>query len=179
MASSMSTGNTRPHVLILGAGLGGLTLAQSLRKQYVSFEIFERDKTVRSRATGWAIALHTILGDLKASLPDDLPPIESTNHLLPLELPAELCFYSSAGKASAKASQQHPVVRANRQKLRELFATNIDVQWDKLVSSIEQDEEYVRLTFTDGTTATGDVLVGADGVSSHGMQLQDTSRNQD
>ena len=53
-----STVSERPHVLILGAGLGGLTLAQSLRKQGVSFEIFEKDQGLHSRFQGWAIALH-------------------------------------------------------------------------------------------------------------------------
>lgn len=48
-----------PHVLILGAGLGGLTLAQSLRKKGVSFEVFERDDDPNARPQGWAIALHT------------------------------------------------------------------------------------------------------------------------
>ncbi len=47
------------HVLIVGAGLGGLTLAQNLRKQGISFEIFERDPSKDSRFQGWAIALHT------------------------------------------------------------------------------------------------------------------------
>ena len=47
------------HVLIAGAGLGGLTLAQTLRKQGISFEIFERDTGKDSRFQGWAIALHT------------------------------------------------------------------------------------------------------------------------
>jgi 2-polyprenyl-6-methoxyphenol hydroxylase-like FAD-dependent oxidoreductase len=48
----------KPHVLIIGAGLGGLTLAQALRKKGISFEIFERDSSVDSRFQGWAIALH-------------------------------------------------------------------------------------------------------------------------
>ena len=47
------------HVLIAGAGLGGLTLAQTLRKQGISYEIFERDTGKDSRFQGWAIALHT------------------------------------------------------------------------------------------------------------------------
>ena len=47
------------HVLIAGGGLGGLTLAQTLRKQGISYEIFERDSGPDSRFQGWAIALHT------------------------------------------------------------------------------------------------------------------------
>ena len=47
------------HVLIVGAGIGGLTLAQSLRKQGISSEIFERDVDESVRFQGWAIALHT------------------------------------------------------------------------------------------------------------------------
>ena len=54
-----STEFHRPHVLILGAGLGGLCLAQSLRKHGVSFEIFEKDASLHARLQGWAIALHT------------------------------------------------------------------------------------------------------------------------
>lgn len=46
----------KPHVLIIGAGLGGLVLAQALRKQGVSFEIFERSPDTRFQ--GWAIGLH-------------------------------------------------------------------------------------------------------------------------
>ena len=39
--------------------MGGLALAQSLRKQGISFEIFERDVDRNARFQGWAIALHT------------------------------------------------------------------------------------------------------------------------
>lgn len=58
MDRSTATAN-HPKVLILGAGLGGLTLAQALRQQGVPFEIFERDESDHGRSQGWAIALHT------------------------------------------------------------------------------------------------------------------------
>ncbi len=47
-----------PHVLIIGAGIGGLFLAQFLRKRGVSFEIFERDASASARGQGWALGLH-------------------------------------------------------------------------------------------------------------------------
>ncbi len=47
----------RPHALIIGAGIGGLFLAQFLRKRGVSFEIFERDASASARESGWAIGL--------------------------------------------------------------------------------------------------------------------------
>lgn len=48
-----------PHVLIAGAGLGGLALAQALRKQGISFEIFERSTV--TRAQGYAIGIHSLV----------------------------------------------------------------------------------------------------------------------
>lgn len=47
----------KPHIIIAGAGLGGLALAQILRKQGISYQIFER--SVASRAQGYAIGIHS------------------------------------------------------------------------------------------------------------------------
>ena len=44
-------------VLIIGAGPGGLVLAQILRNSRVPFEIFERDCGLQNRSQGWAVAL--------------------------------------------------------------------------------------------------------------------------
>ena len=46
---------SQSKVLIIGAGIAGLSLAQILRKQGISFEIFERDDGNHSQ--GWAVAL--------------------------------------------------------------------------------------------------------------------------
>jgi 2-polyprenyl-6-methoxyphenol hydroxylase-like FAD-dependent oxidoreductase len=44
-------------ILIIGAGLGGLALAQALQAHGVPFEIFERDAAPTARKQGWAVAL--------------------------------------------------------------------------------------------------------------------------
>jgi len=54
-----STSEVGMHVLILGAGPGGLTLAQCLRKRGISFEIMDRDEHENARFQGWALGLHT------------------------------------------------------------------------------------------------------------------------
>ena len=53
-----STTSGTTHVLIIGAGIGGLFLAQFLRKQGISFSIFERDESPDARFPGWAIGLN-------------------------------------------------------------------------------------------------------------------------
>lgn len=45
-------------VLIIGAGIAGLVLAQVLRANDIPYEIFERDATWTGRTQGWAIGLN-------------------------------------------------------------------------------------------------------------------------
>ncbi|KAI1350266.1 hypothetical protein F5Y01DRAFT_326639 [Xylaria sp. FL0043] len=156
------------HVLIIGAGLGGLTLAQTLRKQGISFEIFERDTDKNSRFQGWAIALHTIIDEMVASMPSDMPDLkEATNHLAPLNLPAQiLMYYPEQGRMGFVDSSETPLIRAERYRLREWLSTNIPIQWGKRLLRIESDDSVVTARFEDGTSAKGDMLVGADGIQS-------------
>ena len=58
MMGSQAEDRQHPHVLIIGAGVGGLFLAQFLRKRGVSFDIFERDASESARPQGWALGLY-------------------------------------------------------------------------------------------------------------------------
>jgi 2-polyprenyl-6-methoxyphenol hydroxylase-like FAD-dependent oxidoreductase len=53
----MSTLDDSGKVLIIGAGLSGLALAQVLRNHGVPFELFERVGAPSARKQGWAVAL--------------------------------------------------------------------------------------------------------------------------
>ena len=103
-------------------------------------------------------------------MPSDLPSIEMTNHLLPLTMPGGLKLYFENGTVNQYGYGEpgQAWVRANRARLRQWLATNIDVQWGKHMTRIEETEAAVTLHFEDGTSATGDVLVGADGINSRG-----------
>ncbi|KAI5927667.1 putative monooxygenase [Camillea tinctor] len=164
----MAASKPYPHVLIVGAGLSGLTLAQILRKNGVSFEVFERDASVDARTQGWAIALHgPVLEGLKASMPEDIGPIEQTNHLTPLDhLPAQFVFYDAKKpglRVGVNDDESGKIVRANRQRLRDWLRTYIDVQYGKRAARIKESSDKVVVWFEDGTSATGDILVGAEG----------------
>ena len=58
-------------VLIVGAGISGLLLAQHLRKQNIAFRIFERDGDLKTRGVGWGLTLHWSLPALRSLLPLD------------------------------------------------------------------------------------------------------------
>ncbi|KAI1126980.1 FAD/NAD(P)-binding domain-containing protein [Nemania abortiva] len=162
----MVSENARPHVLIAGAGLSGLALAQCLRKQGISFEIFDRDTDISTRQ-GWAIAVHTIIDDMLSSFCSDMPPLrESADHLLPLKLEPQICFYRDGQRVGVENTPETPCMRLNRLLFRQWLATKIPIQWGKRLRHVEEEGKRIIVHFEDGTNASGDILVGADGINS-------------
>jgi 2-polyprenyl-6-methoxyphenol hydroxylase-like FAD-dependent oxidoreductase len=59
------------HVLIIGGGIGGLCLAQGLRRRGVSVAVYERDRTPDARLQGYRLSIEP---SGSAALHDCLPP---------------------------------------------------------------------------------------------------------
>ncbi|MCJ1290484.1 hypothetical protein MMC34_002022 [Xylographa carneopallida] len=180
------------RVLIIGAGIGGLALAQALRKQQIPYLVFERDAGVHARGQGWAIALHaygsflddveysnisrSILGDLLQSTPNDLPPLQETavTHGLGrgASYTSRAAFfdaYSGEKKMEIGGDLGDPkfFIRVTRSKLREWLRSHIDIQWNKCFVRYEESDHGVTAFFADGSSATGEMLVGCEGINSH------------
>jgi len=66
----MATVSSR--VLIIGAGLGGLALAQGLKKAQIPFHVFERDASSAFRAQGYRIRIIDGAAALKRNLTPEL-----------------------------------------------------------------------------------------------------------
>lgn len=162
--------NHSPHVLIIGAGMSGLTLAYQLKQNNITFEIFERDPDSESRAQGWALSLFgQALSDLEATMPAELGPVDQTSHLLPLELPAQFVFYDVARpgmRVGVKSDETGKIIRAHRQRLRNWLLQGLDVPFGKRLMRVDEREVKVAVHFEDGTSASGDILVGAEGTRS-------------
>lgn len=60
-------------------------------------------------------------------------------------------------------------IRVNRAKYRQYLLTGLDIRWGHRFTHYEVTETGgVKAFFDDGSMATGDILVGADGLRSRG-----------
>lgn len=115
-----------------------------------------------------------MLDEFKGLLPDDLPPVEVTSNILPLNLVPEFAFYpqDASKKLGVRDEGNGEIIRANRRRLREWLSTNIPVQYNKKAKTIEEGKDSVTVHFQDGSSATGTILVGADGSRSIGEKIK-------
>lgn len=160
-------------ILIMGAGLAGLTLAQCLRKEGIPFQVFERDQAVGSRKQGWAVVLIECLPDCDELLPDDVVDLSPTsvNHNIPDN--DEVTIYDPSHDQAllkmggvAKGEKGY-LLRAGREALRQHLWHGFDVITDKNFMSYTEDENGVEAFFADGTSYRGAAIIGADGAHSH------------
>lgn len=62
--------------------------------------------------------------------------------------------------------------RINREKFRKLLLHGVDVEWGKSIAAINTDQEDgVTIEFSDGSSASGMMVVGADGANSKTRRL--------
>ncbi|MGC1546906.1 MAG: NAD(P)/FAD-dependent oxidoreductase [Rhodanobacter sp.] len=179
-----------PHVAIIGAGLGGLCLAQGLRKHGVPFDVFERDASPSSRTQGYRIRID-LQGQkaLRECLPERLYELFCATSALPVAgvnvLDTQLndvmdrwvsSWKKSAGTHPSDADQHRSEqadddddLNVHRMTLREVLMSGIEerVHFGKAFSHYEErDDETVVAHFSDGSTVVADMLVAADGVHS-------------
>jgi 2-polyprenyl-6-methoxyphenol hydroxylase-like FAD-dependent oxidoreductase len=67
-----SGGSKSLHVLIAGAGVVGLTIAQGCRQRGIPFTIFEGVPDRSSRSEGWALTLHWSLRSIRRTIGPEL-----------------------------------------------------------------------------------------------------------
>ncbi|ORY95604.1 hypothetical protein BCR43DRAFT_475534 [Syncephalastrum racemosum] len=160
-------------VIIIGAGLSGLVLANVLKHNNIPYKLYERDASQESRSQGWSISLHMCLPYLERYLGAEKYATLAERSSVNLQNPTELEMCMANGRTdevflSTKNNDTIPgrPVRINRKRFRDWLLEGIDIAWDKELETIEDNQDGVIVKFKDGTVAKGSLLVGADGVRS-------------
>lgn len=171
-------------ILIIGAGVAGLVIAQGLRKHNIPFSLFERQPRAQpAQGHRFRISAEALDGLLSTALPETEGLLRRTaakrNPAMPLLLDAH-----AFDIAAPDAPRLHGdgVYRGSapidRSWVRVVLKNGIEdaVHYDKTFVSYEiarkeeeEEEEgakIVTVRFADGSSARGRFLIGADGIRS-------------
>ena len=166
-------------IIIIGAGIGGLCLAQMLKMNGVNVQVFERDATAFDRPQGYRLHLDADgISAIRESLPEklfELFELTSTNPLpyttildtaLKLKKRFPIDEYSKTEHHIETGIARH--LNVNRATLRETLLIGLDdiCHYGAKLDHYEADEKEITAFFEDGRIIKGDLLVGADGAGS-------------
>lgn len=153
-------------VLIIGAGVSGLTLGQGLRLNNIPFRIFERhprsyaSQGHRFRISPEAVdALNSVLSDRLRDLMN-CTRADSTA-IIPRYVDATT--FEFPPRTPNPPPHSMPVDRA---WIRHLLTLGLEdaIEYEKTFASYKAHDSGVTVSFTDGSSAPGSLLVGADGI---------------
>lgn len=158
------------RIAIIGAGIGGLALAQGLKRAGVEVRLYERDPSPRFRKQGYRIHISPVGEEaLRAVLPAAVHRrvVETATH--PGDLVAG--FDQSLTKTFEQVfpgGGPDTITSIDRYAFRRALMTGLDdvLVFGKSFTSYAEQADGVEISFEDGSTATADLLVGADGVGS-------------
>jgi 2-polyprenyl-6-methoxyphenol hydroxylase-like FAD-dependent oxidoreductase len=162
------------HVLVAGGGLSGLALAQGLIKDGHTCEVFERDAD-DSRKIGYYLHMNADGGEaLRRCLPEDLFELyaetsrRTYDRRESIVLDNQLNELSSQPHLGPPNEGTRPHTGVHRRTLRSILRVRLGEKFHPghAVTGYKETPDGVSVTLADGTTAEGDVLVGADGIRS-------------
>lgn len=155
-------------VIIIGAGIGGASAGIALRNLGHDVEIYEQvtvNRPVGAALSLWSNGVKVLnwlgVGDRVAALGGLMDDMAYHDGLTG----ETMCRFSLAPVTEQSGQRPYPVARADLQAmLIETFGEGI--HFGKKMVSLHDDGDAVTAMFADGSTATGDLLIGADGAKS-------------
>ncbi|KAF9365959.1 hypothetical protein BGX34_007318 [Mortierella sp. NVP85] len=160
--ASSETASTRPEVVIIGAGIGGLTLALLLEQIDVSYHIFERATSIRPLGASVLPVLDQ-LGMLEDFKKISLPCYTADMYNDKLETIGSL---NMKGHDNLLGSQN---LIFSRPQFYQLLLDRIPahrISLGKKVLRTVEKEGRIRIHCSDNSTHETDILIGADGAYS-------------
>jgi len=155
-------------VLIIGGGIGGLTLAIALQQAGISFEVFERAPELKEVGAGVGVWTNAIKVLDRLGVGERIRAIGQ-----PLQI-AEMCsdkgrFLSSTNIAEILGESEAGCYVLHRAELHAALAERLPkgvIKTDHGCVRIEETQKGVTVHFANHQSAKGTIVVGADGINS-------------
>jgi salicylate hydroxylase len=167
-----------PHVLIAGAGLGGLTAALALLRRGITVDVFEQATELREVGAGLQLAANgnRALFDLGLEAPMRQWACEAAGKEIRLWSTGQTWKLFDLGQESV-ARYGFPYFTMYRPDLLSILADAVralkpdGIHLGARCVDLRQDADGVRLILEDGSAVAGDALIAGDGVRSRVRQV--------
>ncbi|KAK2761710.1 hypothetical protein FQN54_001538 [Arachnomyces sp. PD_36] len=159
--------STQPlRVLVIGPA--GLLVAQVLKLNGIHCTVFEQDAWVGSRPRDWNFGIYWAQSPLSECLPSELAAqletVQVDSHTPSAE--DDMPIYNGQTGELLKLLPTPFSLRLQRRKFVKLISCGIDIRYGKRLARVHTEGEKVTATFEDGSTETGDLVIGAEGAHS-------------
>ncbi|MBN9427433.1 MAG: FAD-dependent monooxygenase [Burkholderiales bacterium] len=158
-----------PRIAIIGAGLGGCTAAALLHQAGYEVRLYEQAPAFSRLGAGIHLGPNLMQVMRRVGIEEQLVKVGNEPDF----------WYSRDGRtgeitgkvplSDSRVRYGAPYLTIHRGDFAQLLADAVPasiLKYGKKVDSVEDTGDDVRLVFSDGTTETADIVVGADGVNS-------------
>lgn len=155
--------------LIIGAGIGGMTAAAALKQQGIDCEIFEAVKEIKPVGAALSIWSNGVKCMNHLGMGHIMDELGGPMHNMAYHdgLSGEVMTqFSLSPLVEAVGERPCPVSRAGLQSQMIDWWGRDKIQFGKRIEKVEQTDTSVTAYFTDGSSATGDFMIAADGTHS-------------